>query len=157
MSDNPPQPPKPKFVAAFNFRIEQTGAMIDLAGGIGPVISYGQYYHETNKNQIWSVYMSPYNETLFIKSEANQQWLVANGHGQRVTTGNPAWSDENAQWVVRGGDIRNLNNDTTVSIWSVKYPDCVLDLEGGKGPESPILTYKHHGGPNQIFKLWKRW
>lgn len=23
--------------------------------------------------------MSPYNETLFIKSEANQQWLVANG------------------------------------------------------------------------------
>ncbi|KAM0543084.1 hypothetical protein ACHAO7_009556 [Fusarium culmorum] len=169
MSDNPPQPPKPKFVAAFNFRIEQTGAMIDLAGGIG-----GQYYHETNKNQIWSVYMSPYNETLFIKSEANQQWLVANGtcinfatyakllthdqgHGQRVTTGNPSWSDENAQWVIRGGDIRNLNNDTTVSIWSVKYPECVLDLEGGKGPESPILTYKHHGGPNQIFKLWKRW
>ncbi|QPC77975.1 hypothetical protein NXS19_004393 [Fusarium pseudograminearum] len=157
MSDNPPQPPKPKFIAAFNFRIEQTGAMIDLAGGIGPVISYGQYYHETNKNQIWSVYMSPYNETLFIKSEANQQWLVANGHGQRVTTGNPSWSDENAQWVIRGGDIRNLTNDTTISIWSVKYPECVLDLEGGKGPGSPILTYKHHSGPNQIFKLWKRW
>ncbi|KAF4437658.1 hypothetical protein F53441_12993 [Fusarium austroafricanum] len=148
--------PKPQFIAAFNFRIEQTGAMIDLAGGVGPVISYGQYYHETNKNQIWSVYSVPGKDTVLIKSEANQQWLTAHGHGQRVTVGNPAWSDESAQWIIWGGDVRNMSNDTTVSIWSKRYADCVLDLQGGGGPGSPILTYKHHSGPNQIFKLWKR-
>ncbi|CVK84480.1 uncharacterized protein FPRO_02060 [Fusarium proliferatum ET1] len=149
--------PQPQFIAAFNFRIQMTGAMIDLAGGIGPVISFGPHQHETNRNQIWSVFSVPGKNTILIKSEANQQWLVATGYCQPTSTGNLHWSDESAQWIIQGGNIHNLDNNTTVSIWNKHYTDCVLDLEGGNGPGSPILAYKYHGGSNQIFKLWKRW
>ncbi|PNP61281.1 hypothetical protein FNYG_13967 [Fusarium nygamai] len=131
--------------------------MIDLVGGVGPVISYGPRDLEHNRNQIWSVWALPGEDTVWIKSEANDQWLTANGPGQRVTVGKPEWSDESGQWIVRGGDIRNLHYDTTVTIWNKRYADGVLDLEGGNGPGSPILSYKHHGGPNQTFRLWKRW
>ncbi|RBQ78908.1 hypothetical protein FVER14953_21370 [Fusarium verticillioides] len=31
--------PEPQFIAAFNFRVQKTGDIIDLASSIGPVIS----------------------------------------------------------------------------------------------------------------------
>ncbi|KAF5580451.1 hard-surface inducible [Fusarium pseudoanthophilum] len=130
--------------------------MIDLARGVGPVISYGPHDHENNRNQIWSVWALPGEDTVWIKSEANDQWLTANESGQRVIVGKPEWSYESAQWIVQSGDIRNLHRDTTVTIWNKRYADRVLDLEFGNGPGSPILSYKHHDGPNQIFRLWKR-
>ncbi|VTT72386.1 unnamed protein product, partial [Fusarium fujikuroi] len=130
------------------------------------------YQHKKNINQIWSVFSIP-GKNILIKSEANQQWLVATGtstkstgcqklihqnpgYCQPTSTGNPHWSDESAQWIIQGGNIHNLNNKTDVSIWNKQYADCVLDVEGGNGPGSPILAYKYHGGPNQIFRLWKR-
>ncbi|KAG8677693.1 hypothetical protein FPOAC2_03880 [Fusarium poae] len=157
MSGKEPSAPMPQFIAAFNFQGHLTGVMMDLAHGVGPVIAHDSYLHDSNKNKIWSIFSVPNKETFLIRSEANQQWLVADGHGQRVRTDNPSWFDESAQWVIRGVDIHRLTDSTTISIMSVKYPDCALDVEGGNDLGSHILTYKYHGGHNQTFRLLKRW
>ncbi|KAF4414890.1 hypothetical protein FACUT_13870 [Fusarium acutatum] len=159
MSEHSSRPPQPKFIGAFNFIVEATGTLMDLAGGGGqepPVIAYMMQDDGNHRNQIWSVYSVPDKDTVIIKSEADLTWLCFSGRDYPVRTDHVHWTDERAQWRLQGGDIDNLDNGAPVSVCSVRRPDSVLDLEGGI-PTGRILTYNFHGSPNQLFKLRRKW
>ncbi|RBR09527.1 hypothetical protein FVER53590_00075 [Fusarium verticillioides] len=119
--------PEPQFIAAFNFRVQKTGDIIDLASSIEPVISYGPNHHETNMNQIWSVFSVSEKSTVLVKSEANQQWLVATGNGQPTSTGNPHWSEESAQWITQGGDSLFMISTFLGTTFDVSNPSPLLE------------------------------
>ncbi|CVK87918.1 uncharacterized protein FMAN_05279 [Fusarium mangiferae] len=159
MSEPSSRPQQPKFIGAFNFIVEATGTLIDLAGGGGqepPVIAYMMQDDGNHRNQIWSVYSVPDKHTVVIKSEADGRLTIIVGRDSPVRTEHVHWSDERAQWRFQGSDIDNLDNGEPVSVCSASRPDSVLDLEGGI-PTGRILTYNYHGSPNQLFKLQRKW
>ncbi|KAH6886909.1 hypothetical protein B0T10DRAFT_575282 [Thelonectria olida] len=152
---------EPQYIFKCNIRTELNGKFVDLAGGGGmepPVIAFDTGNPATNPNQIWLILGVPNKSAVLIQSLANGEYLVARGNGQRLRAQQVDWRDESAHWYIEGGDVHSGEWDweTKVKIRSSKYPDCVFDQEGGFGQGAPMLIWTDHGGPNQIFKLWKR-
>ncbi|KAF5559122.1 hypothetical protein FPHYL_7160 [Fusarium phyllophilum] len=159
MSEHSSRSPEPEYIGAFNFIVEETGTLMDLAGGGGqepPVIAYDAQDDGNHRNQIWSVFAVPGKDTVLIKSEADGAWLYFAGRDSPVRTERVHWTDERAQWRFQGGDVDSLDNGASVSVSSASRTNSVLDLEGGN-PTGRILTYNYHGSPNQLFKLRKKW